>query len=313
MHEVRVKAPQGKGAEIAALALRIGIEQASVSSIYVHGPNRPAEQVSVEVSTPKAKAFIDALFEHEGFDPETWSITSRELRAIVSRSPAREITRPMVEPALDVFEDLWQLSHVTPSYIGRASSAAVLLAYGMMENNAIAIVVAALFLPFLSVVLAVSFGLWSEDWALARQGAFAILVSVVCSVAAGALVAAIHGPPMQFHDFQKPLVSFGISAIIGVAAGLSSADDAGRRYLIGVAAAVQYAVFPVWFGIALVLGFPDSATTGSRLLTLAINSVTIAGTGLVSYGLLGMRREEVHRFVQSRFWHDSSKQAPRTH
>jgi hypothetical protein len=302
MHEIRVTAPQGKGTEIAALALKTGIEQACITSTYVYGPNRPAEQVSVEVSTPRAKAFVDALFEREDFDPETWSITSRELRAIVSRSPAREITRPMIEPALDVFEDLWQLSHVTPSYIARASSAAVLLAYGMMEDNPIAMVVAALFLPFLAVVLAVSFGLWSEDWALARQGLFAILVSVLCSVAAGALVAAIHGPPMQFHDFQKPLLSFCISALIGVTAGLSSADDTGRRYLIGVAAAVQYAVFPVWFGIALVLGFPDASTTESRLLTLAINIVTIAGIGVISYSLLGMRREEAHRFVKSRFW-----------
>jgi uncharacterized membrane protein len=172
----------------------------------------------------------------------------------------------------------------------------------MMENNPIAIVIAALFLPFLSVVLALSFGLWSEDWPLLRQGAKAILVSVAASIAAGAAVAALHGPPMEFRDFEKPLLSFGISAIIGVAAGLSTADDAGRRYLIGVAAAVQYAVFPVWFGIALVIGFPDVSITGQRLLTLAINIVTIAGTAAAAYALLGMRRDEVHRFVKSRFW-----------
>jgi hypothetical protein len=58
----------------------------------------------------------------------------------------------------------------------------------------------------------------------------------------------------------------------------------------------------VWFGIALVLGFPDAPTTESRLLTLAINIVTIAGIGVISYSLLGMRREEAHRFVKSRFW-----------
>src|SRR5437868_5438572 len=79
-----------------------------------------------------------------------------------------EITRPMIEPALDVLEDLWQLSHITPSYVARATGAALLLAYGMFQNNAIAIVVAALFLPFLSQVLAVSFGLWAGDRQLAR-------------------------------------------------------------------------------------------------------------------------------------------------
>jgi hypothetical protein len=302
MHEIRVKVPEGVGGEIAAVALSLGIEEASVVRVYVHGPNRPAEQVSVEVSTPLGKAFVDAVMAHEQFDPEQCSITSRELRAIVSRSPVREVTRPMVEPAIDVFEDLWQLSHITPSYVARAFSAALLLGYGMMEDNPIAIVVAALFLPFLSIVLAVSFGLWSQDVGLAWQGVRALIVSILCSIAGGFIVAALHGPPMQFHAFQKPLLSFGISAVIAIAAGLATADDAGRRYLIGVAAAVQYAVFPVWFGIALVIGFPDAATIRQRLLTLAINIATIAGIAAVAYALLGMKREDVHRFVKSRFW-----------
>jgi hypothetical protein len=302
MHEIRVTVPQGMGAEVAQIALSIGIEEASVAALYRHGPNRPAEQVSVEVSTPVAKAFVDAVMANDRFDPEQWSITSRELRAIVARTSAREITSPMVEPAIDVLGDLWQLSHVTASYVGRAFVAAVLLAYGMMDDNAVAIVVAALFLPFLSVILAISFGLWAEDVGLARQGVSAILVSTVCSVAAGALVAALHGPPMQFHSFQRPLVAFAISSIVGVAAGLSSADDAGRRYLIGVAAAVQYAVFPVWFGIALVLGFPERGITVQRILTLAINLITIAAVGATAYSLLGMKRSEVQRFVKSRFW-----------
>ena len=199
MHEIRVKVPQGMGTEIATVALNIGIPEASVAPLYVHGPNHPAEQVSVEGSTPKAKEFVDAIVAHHRFDPEHWSITSRELRAIVSRYSARDITRPMVEPAIDVFEDLWQLCHVTPSYVGRAFAAALLLAYGMMEDNSVAIVVAALFLPFLSVVLAMSFGIWSQDWGLARQGMKAMLVSIASSVAAGALVAALHGPPILFH------------------------------------------------------------------------------------------------------------------
>jgi hypothetical protein len=302
MHEVRVNVPEGVGSEIAAVALGIGIVEVSVSSVYLYGPNRRAEQVSAEVSTPKAKAFIDALMAHHAFDPDLWSISARELRAIVSRDSAREITRPMVEPAIDVFEDLWQLSHVTASYVGRAFTAAVLLAYGMMNDDATAIVVAALFLPFLSVVQAISFGIWSEDWPLAVQGGNAMLVSIASSVAAGALVAKLHGPPMLFHSFKTPLLSFGISALVGLAAGLSSADDAGRRYLIGVAAAVQYAIFPVWFGIALVLGFPDAHVTLQRLLTLGINIVTISGIGAAAYALLGMERAEVHRFVKSRFW-----------
>ena len=45
---------------------------------------------------------------------------------------------------------------------------------------------------------------------------------------------------------------------------LSSADDVGRHYLIAVAAAAQYAIYPVWAGLSLTLGFPDKATTLTR-------------------------------------------------
>src|SRR5438309_784752 len=101
MHEIRVNAPVGTAKEIANLALSIGIDKVAVTHVYLHVPNRPADLISVDVS-PKAKAFLDALFAHKAFDPQTWSITSSELRAIVGRSPVREITRPMVEPAIDV-------------------------------------------------------------------------------------------------------------------------------------------------------------------------------------------------------------------
>jgi hypothetical protein len=92
-----------------------------------------------------------------------YTLTSREVRAIVNDQPLAGLTRPMSEPFTDVIQDLWQLSHVTASYVGRATAGAILLATGIIEDNPIAIVVAALFLPFLSQVLAVSFGTWSRD------------------------------------------------------------------------------------------------------------------------------------------------------
>lgn len=80
----------------------------------------------------------------------------------------------MGEPFPDVVQDLWQLSH---------------LATGIIENNPIAIVVAALFLPFLSQVLAMSVGLRSKDPQLILQGARALLVSTGLGLAAGIVVA----------------------------------------------------------------------------------------------------------------------------
>lgn len=103
---------------MAEIALAAGIRQVAVHTIYVHGPNREVEEVSAETSTPCAKTFIDGLFAARWFDPARYSLAARELRAILTHEALQEVTRPMLEPALDVLEDLWQLSHITPSYIG---------------------------------------------------------------------------------------------------------------------------------------------------------------------------------------------------
>jgi len=126
------------------------------------------------------------------------------------------LTRPMSEPFTYVIQDLWQMSHVTTSYVGRAAAGGILLATGIIDDNPIAIVIAALFLPFLSQVLAVSFGLWGRDRRLPLKGARALAVSTVLAVAAGAVVALIEGGSIAFAGFKSPLSSLAISAVIGI-------------------------------------------------------------------------------------------------
>ena len=65
--------------------------------------------------------------------------------------------------------------------------------------------------------------------------------------------------------------------------------------MIGVAAAVQYSVFPVWFGTCLIAGFPSREIVVSRLAAFVINILTITATAAV-YAAAGMRKEEVNRF-----------------
>jgi len=300
MHEIRVTVPEGRGKDVAELALRAGIKQVSMYQVFAYGPNRPKEVLSAETSTPKARHFADSVLTTPWFDSAECALSSRELRAIVADDHPREITQPMVEPPVNVFEDLWQLSDLTVSYFARALAGAILLAYGMLHDNPITIVVAALFLPFLSQVLAVSFGIWAGDWSLARQGCKALIVSTIASIFAGAVVTLLQGGPMLFTHFSSPLPSFAISAVIGAAAGPITADDAGRRYLIGVAAAVQYGMFPVWFGSCLVLGFPPAGITTERIGTFAINVVTIAAAALIAYLFLGIKRKDIAVFINQR-------------
>ncbi len=81
----------------------------AVYDVVVHGPERRKQVVSVECA--------------------------RELRTLLTRDSIAEITRPMVEPAPDVFEDLWQMSHVTAGYVGRASGGASRRLNGRTEDG----------------------------------------------------------------------------------------------------------------------------------------------------------------------------------
>jgi Domain of unknown function (DUF389) len=286
MHEIRATLPPDCVSEAARLAHAAGIARVSVAEVFVYGPDAHRRLLSVETSTSKARAFVEALLSSPMLSQADYTVTSREVRAIIGDESLATLTRPMSEPFADVIQDLWQLSHLTPSYISRAAAGAVLLATGIIEDNPVAIVVAALFLPFLAQVLAASFGMWNGDRRLIFHGLRALVVSTVIAVAAGAAVALIQGGPIRFAGFKSPLSSFAISAIIGITAGLSNADDAGRRYLIGVAAAVQLAIFPVWLGAALVIGIPAHELLSPKLLSFTINLTTISASALAAYAAL---------------------------
>jgi hypothetical protein len=298
MHEVRVTVPVERSAAIARIALDSGIENVSVYDIFVHGPDVRRHVVSAEVPTPLARDFVNALFESSCLDGVECSVSLRQLRAIVNRGRLAEITRPMVEPGPDVIEDLWQMSHVTPSYVGRAAGGAILMANGVIHNSAVEIVVAALILPFLSQVLAIGFGAWCGDWGLLRKGTLAVTTSALLAYLMGIVVAWLTGGPIAFHDFESPLASFAISAVIGAAAGLSTADDAGRRHLIGVAAAVQLGIYPSWFGAATMIGLPGHAVLLTRTAGFVINLITMPGAALIAYALVGLRRGQLQCLVR---------------
>jgi hypothetical protein len=84
MHEVRITAPVQTSDRLIGLALQAGISQPTVYDVFVHGPNERKHVISVETSTPQAKAFLDAVFGADWFDTKQYSITTRELRAIFS-------------------------------------------------------------------------------------------------------------------------------------------------------------------------------------------------------------------------------------
>lgn len=293
MRLVKVSAPQEAGEQIAKIAFSIGIKEVSIQKLETHsstGEIRTKDAVDFHTSTAKAKRFVDALLASDIYDQKEFSINIRQPRSIISDESLRELTKPLVEPATDIFEELWQFSHITAGFIGRILIAAGLLAYGLIHQQTLIIIAGLLFLPLLPLLLAVGFGAWTKQLKLSFQGAATFLLAIVLLVLGGVSVAAVSSPPLKYDEFNSLTAGFFISLAVGIAAGLASIDDVGRRELIGLAATAQIAIVPVWFGICLLFGFPSMNAQSEltmRALGFGLNVLTIIVAALATYVAFG--------------------------
>jgi hypothetical protein len=297
MNEIKVMTPKGKAKQVAKIALEVGIREVSVSQVYVHGPNEEKEQLSMEVNVSLARQFLDQLLLAPFFDPNHYSFSSDELMSIVSQDPPEKVSWPLTLSPPTVLQDLWLQNHITIAYIFRAFVSALLLSYALLEADLVTLLAALLFTPFLTQVLAMGFGLLMRDWGLSRQGLLALSTSTALTVIAGVVVASMIGGPMKYDQFGTLVSNFAISFIVGIVAGLDTADKSGRREFIAVAAAAQFASFPAWFGISLVIGFPDSETTMWRIITFFVNILTILLVSIGVYAALHYRPEVLQKYL----------------
>ena len=132
MHEIRVTTPRDNAKDVVRIARAAGIQRVALTEVYLHGPDEPMASLSVETSTLKARLFMDAIIDSPVGRSKDTSITARELRALLDSESVKETTCPMIEPYQDMAQDLWQLCHVTPSYLARTASGSILLANGMI-------------------------------------------------------------------------------------------------------------------------------------------------------------------------------------
>ena len=291
MRLIKVSAPQGKGEDVARKEFSVGINEASVyqaQSLSATGETKIKDVVDVHTSTPKGKHYIDALLAADFYNQEEYAIEIRQPRSIISGERLHELTKPLVDPPTDIFEELWQFSHITVGFVGRVFIAAALLGYGLIHQKTLVIIAALLFLPLLPLLLGIGFGSWTKQPRLAFQGLLAFLTATVLLVAGGAAVAAFSSPPVKYDEFNSLLVTFLISLGVGIAAGLANIDDVGNRAMIGLAATAQIAIVPVWFGVSLVLGFPTTTGEGeitTRALSFLATVVTIIVASLAVYVL----------------------------
>lgn len=291
MRLIKVSAPSGLGEQVAKVAFSVGISEVSMQkseSLDSDGNSKAKDSIDIETSTPKGKYFIDALLAADFYNQQDFSIAVRQPRSIISSQSLRELTEPLVDPPTDIFEELWQYSHITFGFVGRIFLAACLLGYGLINQKTLTIIAALLFLPLLPLLLATGFGSWTKQPKLVLQGLLAFLVATVLLVAGGAAVAAFSKPPVQYDDFSSLTVTFFITLAVGIAAGLANIDDVGTRAMIGLAATAQIAIIPVWFGVCLVLGFPTTTSEGeitTRALSFLVTILTITLSSLAVYVL----------------------------
>lgn len=293
MRLIKITAPRGKGADVSKVAFSVGINRVStfqIESRTADGETQQKDSVDFESSTPQAKRFIDALIESDFYNSEDYSINIRQPRSIISKESLRELTRPLVIPASDIYEDLWQFSHITIGFVGRNFIAACLLSYGLIHQQTLLIIAGLLFLQLLPLLLGIGYGAWTGAWKLVGQSFLAFATAIVLLVAAGALIAAVSSPPIKYDEFNPMFVGFLISLAVGIGAGLANSDDVGRREFLGLAATAQMAIVPAWFGISLIFGFPNTTSHDeivSRALGFGLNVLTLIVASLATYVLLG--------------------------
>jgi hypothetical protein len=306
MRLVKVKVTKGMGTQIKATAFKVGVETVSIYPLLNYSRNGEVEEqeaVDIETSTPKAKAFVDELLAADYYKGDSVTFNIRQPRTIGSNQDIRELTTPLAEPPTDLFQELWQFSRVTYGLLGRVLIAAALIAYGLINAKILLLIGGLLFLPVLPLIMAISYGIVGRQWRLAAEGAFALACTTVVLYAGGAAMGFLSQPPPRSDDTGTSFfVGVLFSVAVGVAAALASIDDAGRREMIGLAAAGQIGLIPVWLGIVTVLGLPVDAPSGeavmralSFLANLAALTITIMimqlATGVVG-NISRMRTEK---------------------
>jgi hypothetical protein len=168
----------------------------------------------------------------------------------------------------------------------------------MIEDKFLFMIAGLLFIPFLPLLLAISFGTLTKEWRVASQGAMAFALGIALLFAGGVIVALLTNHPMSYNESNSLIASFLISLIIGVAATLAIGDDVGKREIIALAASAQIAIVPVWLGITFIKGYPSmtSSAATERALTFLVNVISVIAGSLFTFLVLKIKRDVVHRF-----------------
>ena len=282
------------------LAFATGINRVSVHQVTSYTATQDKSEldvVEIEASTPIAREFTQSLMISPYYDATTFSLSLEEPTSLFTYQSPKQITNPVVLPAADVYEQLWQFTNVTFSLLGRVFLSSVLLAYGMVEGLMPVLIAGLLFLPYHHHMLCVGLGVVIRERRFLMQGLLAMLLSTFLIFMAGASVGFFTNPPIDYQEFGSPLEGFVLSIVIGVAAAMAATDDAGRRELIGLAATAHISVHPAFIGLSIIFGYENGTRVWDHLLLFGINTATLTLAAAITFAVLRMRGDGIRRLT----------------
>jgi Na+/proline symporter len=116
-----------------------------------------------------------------------------------------------------------------------------------------------------------------------------LLVALTTLLGAGLVVGLLAGPPMRYLEFNSLFTGGLLSLVVGIAGALATADDVGRREMIGLAATAQVAIVPTWLGCCFIIGFPPEVSWPKLIWGLLVNVLAIVIASLTTYAAIGVK------------------------
>jgi hypothetical protein len=209
MREIKVRLPEGQGEAMARLAMDCGADTAIYHSVYDVGRKATVEELRVKTSTPIARKIINALQNAPFYDPSRVTVSSHEIRSLLSSQDILKITQPFSIPASDIYQEFWQTNHVTLSFICRTSISAMLLSYAMLKDRIVLMIGAMFFTMFSPPLMSLGLGLTLRDTRLMRHACKAFCVAVGVSIGAAALVDERPALVGRLREFERKSIRRG--------------------------------------------------------------------------------------------------------
>ncbi len=164
-------------------------------------------------------------------------------------------------------------------------ASAVIASLGLIADNIVAVVASMIVAPFLSPVLAASFGIVLNDWTLLKKGLQTEVIGILLAIFIGLFVAIILGSDWLTHEMSIRTTVSLLDLVIAIVSGIA----------VGIASSEQQDVPVIGIAVAAAL-MPPAANTGILLYMQAWN------LALGSFFLLFVNVLSIHLVSLLIFW-----------